>query len=57
MKTKQVTMNILEADEGKLLTNGKNFAKVVYVSDENSKIWEEVDESEIPQEENENIEE
>lgn len=53
MKTKQVTMNILEADEGKLLTDGKNFAKVVYVSDENSKIWKEVDESEKPEDESE----
>ena len=42
---------VLKADEGKLLTNGETFAKVVYLGkNDNADNWHEVDETEFTNE-------
>ena len=43
---------ILYADEGKVLTDGEHYAKVVYLADgEDEDKWTEIEESEQPAEE------
>lgn len=42
----------LEADEGRVLTNGETYGKVIYLGIYDTvDNWHEIDESEIPQEE------
>lgn len=46
------TLTELVADEGKILTNGTEYAEVIYLGD-NDKVenWQEVDKSQMPQDE------
>lgn len=54
MRIETYTLTQLIADEGKTLTNGKRYAKEVYLGDNDSvDNWQEVDESQAPQEEEE----
>lgn len=41
-------MNILKANDGKLLTNGQTFGKIVYLGkNDSAENWHEVDETEV----------
>ena len=47
MKQGSVTIQILEADEGKILTNGEIFSTVVYLGvNDSSENWKEITEEE-----------
>ena len=38
-----IRINVLTADEGKLLTDGTNVRRIVRCSDENVSLWKEID--------------
>ena len=47
MKQGSVTIQVLEADEGKILTNGEIFSTVVYLGvNDSSENWKEITEEE-----------
>ena len=44
--------NILYADEGKTLTDGQHYGKVIYLAEnENADKWHEIDDGEVPRQE------
>lgn len=52
MQSKIIEQRILTADEGKVLTNGETYGKtVVLPADADASVWQEIDETEIPEEE------
>lgn len=51
VKTKNLQIITLEADQGKILTNGETYSKLVYLGTQDSPSnWREIDETEIPEE-------
>ena len=54
MKTQTIEIRELIASEGKVLTDGTTYAKVVYLAPSASmQDWDEIDESEVPQSQDE----
>lgn len=52
MKEKIVKQRVLTADEGMVLTNGETYGKTVVIpADADFSVWQEIDETEIPEEE------
>ena len=50
MKTDNISITIIEADEGKILTNGETFSKKVFLGKlDTPDNWREIDEADLPE--------